>query len=156
MFFLVLPCGLNRWCKWPKTIGSNFGHVKDHYYLIKICLEEWGGELSDNKNYWHNFFGRNCLLGYFSVLELFLFVLEDDDDGDGCILCPSTSIHKGILESEVELASNRGKNEKAKPKKGKEFFSIEKESWSIKRYIHQRSICLRYKYKKKKYRYMYI
>ena len=42
----------------------------------------------------------------------------DDDDivcrWVGCILCPSTAIHKGILESEVELATNREKKQKLK------------------------------------------
>ena len=42
----------------------------------------------------------------------------DDDDivcrWVGCILCPSTAIQKGNLESEVELATNREKKQRLK------------------------------------------
>ena len=58
--------------------------------------------------------------------------------GDGCILCPSTAIHQGILESEVELASNRRKNGKAEQKREKIF-----PSWKEKKVAIHSDICLK-------------
>ena len=53
-----------------------------------------------------------------NVPEKSSLICDDDDDivcrWVGCILCPSTAIQKGNLESEVELATNREKKQRLK------------------------------------------
>ena len=60
------------------------------------------------------------MTNYHALVGLKVWDVEEEE-GEGCILCPSTAIHQGILESEVELASNREKNGKAEQKREKIF-----------------------------------